>query len=109
MVEELLDRIVETGRLGIGDLRDALARNRLKLTDLSGPIQFFTGDPLIRINRQLAADLDGIYRRGEIYLRWLQRFTSLFFGTPVGRFLTLYLFLPVLGAFFILKGVNEVF
>ena len=107
LVEELLDLVSERGYLTIGDLRDALARNRLKLPDLAGPVTFFIGDPLIRLNRDLAARLDGIYRRGEIYLRWLQRFSSLFFATVVGRLLTLYLILPVLGAFFILKGVDE--
>jgi hypothetical protein len=34
--------------------------------------------------------LGGIYRRGEVYLRWLQRLTSLFFGNPVGRALMLF-------------------
>jgi hypothetical protein len=106
VVEELLDRVVETGRLAIGDLRDALARNRVKLPDLRGPVEFFRGDPLIRLNRRLAAGLDGIYHRGEIYLRWMQRLSSLFFGNPVGRVLTLYLILPVLGSLFILKGID---
>ena len=41
-----------------------------------------------------ADDLDGVYRRGEIYLRWLQRLSSAAFGTSVGRFLTLFLVLP---------------
>jgi hypothetical protein len=107
LVEELLDLVSERGYLTIGDLRDALARNQLKLPDLAGPITFFAGDPLIRLNRDLAARLDGIYRRGEIYLRWLQRLSSLFFATVVGRLLTLYLILPLLGAFFILKFIDE--
>src|SRR5205807_1971072 len=80
-------------------LREALARNRLKLPDLSGPGEFLLGDPLIRANRQLAVSLDGVYRRGEIYLRLLQRLSALAFGTAVGRFLTLYLILPFGGAF----------
>jgi hypothetical protein len=108
LVEELLDRVVARGFLTISDLRDALARNRLKLPDLRGPVEFFTGDPLLLANRQLAWNLDGVYRRGEIYLRWLQRFSSLFFGNPAGRFLTLYLILPVLGAFLILKGIDGI-
>ena len=37
LIEELLDRVVERGFLLIGDLRDAIARNRLKLPDLAGP------------------------------------------------------------------------
>jgi hypothetical protein len=108
LVEELLDLVVARGYLTLGDLRDALARNRVKLPDLVNPVEFLTGDPLLRANRQLARDLDGVYRRGEIYLRWLQRLSSLFFGNPVGRFLTLYLILPVLGAFFLLKGLEEI-
>ena len=47
LIEELLDRVVERGFLQIGDLRDAIARNRLKLPDLAGPATFFTGDRLI--------------------------------------------------------------
>ncbi len=107
LVEELLDLVGERGYLTLGDLRDALARNQLKLPDLAGPVTFFTGDPLIRLNRDLASRLDGIYRRGEIYLRWLQRLSSLFFGTVIGRFLTLFLILPLLGSFFLLKGIDE--
>ena len=107
LVEELLDLISERGYLTLGDLRDALARNQLKLPDLAGPVTFFTGDPLIRLNRDLTGRLDGIYRRGEIYLRWLQRLSSLFFATHVGRLLTLYLILPLLGSFFLLKFIDE--
>jgi hypothetical protein len=108
LVEELLDRVVERGFLLIGDLRDAIARNRLKLPDLAGPAEFFTGDRLIRANRRFAAALDGIYRRGEIYLRWLQRLSSLAFGTRVGRFLTRYLALPFGGAYLALEGTGYV-
>jgi hypothetical protein len=108
LVEELLDRVVGRGFLTFGDLRDAVARNQLKLPDLGGPVEFFTGDPLLRANRQLAYDLDGVYRRGEVYLRWLQRLSSLAFGTRVGRFLTDYLGLPFGGAFFVLMGIEAV-
>ncbi|MHB1422188.1 MAG: hypothetical protein ACYC3I_03110 [Gemmataceae bacterium] len=138
VVEELIDGVVEHGFLGMGDLRDAIARNRLKLPDLTGlsgaatvrertPVQaprsltvaalaplcrgiktFFLGDPLIRANRQLAADLDGVYHRGEIYLRWLQRFSAAAFGTHVGRFLTLYAALPFGCALAVLKVWDEV-
>ncbi|MFO0845965.1 MAG: hypothetical protein U0797_26885 [Gemmataceae bacterium] len=106
LVEELLDAIGQRGYLTLGDLRDALARNRLKLPDVNNPVEVLTGDELIRLNRVLAADLDGVYRRGEIYLRWLQRLSSVFFGNVVGRTLTLYLLLPLLGSLFILKGVE---
>ena len=108
IIEELLDRVVERGFLTMGDLRDAVARNRLKLADLSGPGEFFAGDPLLRANQKLAVSLDGVYHRGEVYLRGLQRVSSLAFGTRVGRLLTLYLILPLLGAFVALKAVQEV-
>ncbi|QJW93379.1 hypothetical protein [Frigoriglobus tundricola] len=51
--------------------------------------------------------LDGVYRRGEFYLRWIQRFVSVFFGTPWGRALTLYLALPFGGAFLGLMFAEE--
>jgi hypothetical protein len=94
LVEELLDLTVERGYLTIGDLRDALSRNNLKLPDLRGVREFVQGDPLIRTDRRLADALDGVYRRGEIYLRWLQRFSSLLFGTGAGRLVTRFLILP---------------
>jgi hypothetical protein len=108
LTEELLDRIVERGFLNIGDLRDAVSRNGLKLPDLGGVGQFFRGDKLLQIDRELAVTLDGVYRRGEIYMRWLQTFSSLAFGTVLGRLLMLYLVLPFGGAFVVLKGAQEV-
>jgi hypothetical protein len=108
LIEELLDRIVERRFLGMGELRDAIARNQLKLPDLAGPREFFLGDKLICANRQFADDLDGVYRRGEIYLRWLQRLSSAAFGTSVGRFLTLFLVLPFGGSYLALEGLHHV-
>jgi hypothetical protein len=108
LIEELLDRVVERGFLTMSDLRDALARNQLKLPDLRGPDEFILGDQLIRANRECAARVDGVYRRGEIYLRWLQRFSAAAFGTRTGRFLTRYLALPFGGAFVVLKGLVEI-
>ncbi|MFO0879845.1 MAG: hypothetical protein U0840_21065 [Gemmataceae bacterium] len=106
LVEEMLDDIVAHGYLTLGDQRDALARNRLKLPDIAGPVELVTGDPLLRVNQVLARDLDGVSRRGEIYLRGLQRLSSIFFGNPIGRWLTLYLVLPLVGSLFILKGIE---
>jgi hypothetical protein len=108
LVEELLDRVVEHGFLTMSDLRDALARNQLKLPDLAGVGEFFLGDRVIQANRSLAEALDGVYHRGEVYLRWLQRLSSTAFGTPVGRFLTRFLVLPFGGAFFVLMGLAEI-
>jgi hypothetical protein len=108
LVEELLDRALERGFLSMGDLRDAIARNRVKLPDLVNPVTFFLGDRVIRANRGMAAALDGIYRRGEIYLRWLQRLSSLLFGNPVGRFLVLYLVLPFGTSYMAIKAWEEI-
>jgi hypothetical protein len=107
LIEEMLDRIVERGFLTLGDLRDTLSRNQLKLPDLSGGAECLRGDPLIRLNRQLAVTLDGVYHGGEIYLRWLQRLSSLAFGTRPGRFLTRYIALPFGGAYLLLNGLGH--
>ncbi|VTT99399.1 Uncharacterized protein OS=Isosphaera pallida (strain ATCC 43644 / DSM 9630 / IS1B) GN=Isop_2506 PE=4 SV=1 [Gemmataceae bacterium] len=107
LVAELLDRVCASGYLRMGDLRDAIARNRLKMPDLRGPGEFVVGDPLLRADRALAVSLDGVYRRGEVYLRLLQRASSLFFATQVGRVLFLYLVLPCVGAFMVVIGGQE--
>src|SRR5206468_235839 len=44
---------------------------------------------------------------GELYLRWLQRFSSVAFGTAPGRWVTRYLALPFGGAFIALEGVQH--
>ena len=40
-------------------------------------------------------------------MRALQRGCSLFFGTPLGRLFTLYLALPILGAYVLIEGVHH--
>jgi hypothetical protein len=107
LTDELLDQAVHHGFLGIGHLRDAVSRNQLKLESLSGPRELLFGDPLLKADRRLGISLDGVYRRAEIYLRTLQRLSSVAFGTAPGRFLTLYLILPVGGAFVILEGLSH--
>ena len=107
LVAELLDRVCESGYLRISDLRDAVARNQLKLHDLAGPGEFVGGDALLRADTRMAYALDGVYRRGEFYLRWIQRFVSVFFGTRWGRALTLYVALPFGGAFLTLMFAEE--
>ena len=107
LVAEMLDRVCDKGHLRIGDLRDAIARNQLKIPDLKSPGEFFRGNALLRADVRLSYDLDGVYRRGEFYLRWLQRVSGLFFGTRFGRLLTLYLLIPFGGAFMALVAVKE--
>jgi hypothetical protein len=107
LVEELLDRIVERGFINMGDLRDALSKNHLKIADVSGVWEALRGNQLLRADRQLALALDGIYRPGAVYLRWPQRLSSLAFGTPIGRFLTQFVVLPYGGAFLAMEGLRQ--
>lgn len=108
LVEEVLDPIESRGFTRLGDLRDAASRGNLKLQDLTGATELIRGDRLLQVDRALAEVLDGVHRRGEVYLRGLQRFSALAFGTPVGRLLTLFFALPFGGAFVLLKGVEEI-
>ena len=107
LVEELLDQISERGFLTMGDLRDAISRNNLKLPDLAEPLDFLRGDQLLQADRRLAIALDGVYRHGEFYMRWMQRLSSLAFGTAVGRFLTRFVAVPFGGAYVALAGVHH--
>ena len=99
--------MVVRGYLNLSDLRDAIARNRLKMPDLASTYELFRGDRLIRANRRFAESLDGVYHRGEIYLRLLQRLNSVAFGTIIGRFVTRYFALPFGLAFVILEGLQH--
>ena len=45
LVEEWLDLVVDRGYLTLGDLRDGLARNQLKLPDLAGAVDLLHGRP----------------------------------------------------------------
>ena len=107
LVEELLDKIVERGFLTLGNLRDACSRSNLKVPDLAGPLEFCRGDRLLRTDSALAEELDGVYHRGEIYLRLLQRVSALAFATPWGRFFTLFVALPFGGTFVALEGLKH--
>ena len=95
MVREMLDRITTHGFLSFGELRDTISRNHLKLPDVNDPQQFFRGDALLQLDSRLADLMDGVYRRGEIYTRFLARGSSLLFGTWLGRHLTRMLLLPL--------------
>jgi hypothetical protein len=106
VIEELLDRITSYGFLTFGDLRDTISRNQLKLPDLTEADHFLRGDPLLRLDRRLSTLLDGVYRPSEFYMRWLERFTALNFGTTAGRFLTRHVTLPFGAAFAIVQTVQ---
>ncbi len=102
LVEELLDKLVERGYLSFTHVRDAVGRNGLKIADLGHWTEFWSGDRLLRLDRELAMHLDGVYRRAEVYLRFQHALSSLAFGTTGGRFFMRYLFLPFGGAVAIL-------
>ncbi len=106
MIEEILDRILDTGFLTFSDLRDTISRNQLKMPDLEDPQEFIRGDALRRLDRRLATLLDGVYRPSEIYMRWMEQFTSLGFGTRIGRVLTKYLTFPFGLAFLTLFAIQ---
>ncbi|HEY3788732.1 MAG TPA: hypothetical protein VGL71_07750, partial [Urbifossiella sp.] len=97
-VEELLDRISSAGFLAFGDVRDAIARGQMKLPDL-GPDERLHGDSLLKLDRTLRNTLDGVYRRAEVYTRWLERGTALNFGTETGRWITRNITVPFGAAF----------
>lgn len=107
MVEESLDCITERGYLTMGYLRDAISRNDLKLPDVSHPKDLILGDHLLRTDDKLDLTLDGVYRRGEFYLRFLQRISSVFFGTSAGRFFTQFVVIPFGGAVVIVGAVEH--
>jgi hypothetical protein len=107
-VAELLDKVCQRGFLRFGDLRDAIAKHGPKMSDLSGIREWTCGDALLRADRLLAHRLDGVYHRGELYLRMFQRMSSIGFGNRVGRWATLYLILPFLGAFLALEFTQHV-
>lgn len=106
MIEELLDRIISQGFFTFLDLRDTISGNQLKLPDLVDPHDFWRGDALLRLDRRLSTLLEGVYRHGEFYLRWLEGSGALFFGTPVGRFLTRNLVIPFGGAALLMEGIQ---
>lgn len=107
LIEELLDCIVRRGHLNMGDVRDAISRSQLKLSDLTLR-ELWVGDAILRADRRLNRLLDGVYRRGEFYLRGLQRLSSLGFGRVPGRFLIQYLVVPFGGAFLLLEAIRIV-
>lgn len=107
LIEELGDRVVQTGYLTMGMLRDTLSRNHLKLQDLTTPQQIWRGDQLLQCDRELATLLDGVYYRGEFYLRWLQGLSALAFGTYWGQRITQYLAIPFGAALVILEGLDH--
>ena len=107
MIEDALDCITDRGYLSMGYLRDSISRNDLKLPDLDEIRDIWKGDHLLRADDRLHLALDGVYRKGEFYLRWLQTTSSIFFGNRTGQFATLFLLIPFGGAIVIVEGVRH--
>lgn len=107
MVHELVDGVVDRGFCTLGSLRDAISRNQVKMPDLNDAREFFAGDPLLRADKLMSVNLDGVYQRGPWYLRWLQKANSLAYGIPWGRWLTKYIALPFGLSFLLLMFVEE--
>ncbi len=108
LVDELLDDVVHRGFESFGSVRDAISRNQVKLPDLASLSELISGDPLLRADRNLAAALDGAYRKAPSYLLAMQRLSAIAFGLPVGRALTLHVLLPFGGAWVLWKGLEHV-
>lgn len=108
LVEELLDRVVESSYLNMANLRDALSKNELKLPDVLSVADLAHGDRLLRADKKLDARLDGVYRRGAVYQRWPQTISSLAFGTRFGRFLTQHIALPFGGAYLAVEFILHI-
>ena len=86
LVEDALDCISERGYISMGYFRDAVSKNDLKLPDLNGFREAWSGDRLLKADERLDRVLEGVYRRGDFYLRWIQMISAMFFGTKLGRF-----------------------
>ncbi len=108
LIAELIDRLCERGFLRMSDLRDAIAQNALKLADVRGPIELFQGDNLLKMDARLSDELPGIYHKGEVYLRAIQRVSAVSFGTKAGRFLTRFVAIPFGGAFLGLEFLQHI-
>ncbi|HUG93648.1 MAG TPA: hypothetical protein VML55_22605 [Planctomycetaceae bacterium] len=73
-----------------------------------GALRWWRGDPLLRADRRLTILLDGVYRPGEFYLRFLQRLSAVGFGTWTGRFITRYVAIPFGGALMLIEFGKEI-
>ena len=103
--EELFETILRRWHLRFTDLRDAVARNELRLPD-PGWRELLLGDRLARFDRQASAALPGVYQPGEFYLKGLQQLSAPLFGASIGRAITRFLLFPFGVAFIGLEALN---
>ncbi len=102
--EELCDVILRRWHLRFTDLRDAVARNALRLPD-SGWRELAFGDRLAHFDRQARSALPGVYQPGEFYLKGLQQLSAPLFGSAPGRAMTRFFLLPFGIAFISLEAL----
>ena len=105
LLRELLDVVRRRRHLKFTDARDVVARNVLRLPDLSRE-ELLRGDRLARFDRSAARALPGVYRPGELYIKGLQQLGAPLFGTPRGRLLLRHLLLPAALGFLVLKTLD---
>ncbi len=84
LADTLGESIRNRWSLRFSDVRDLLARDILALPD-ARPSELLHGDRLTRFDRAAAQALPGVYRRGEPYVKGLQRLGAPVFGTAAGR------------------------
>ena len=102
--EELCEIILRRWHLRFTDLRDAVARNALRLPD-AGWRELILGDRLTHFDSQARAALPGVYQPGEFYLKGLQQLSAPLFGSAPGRAITRFLLLPFGIAFISLEAL----
>lgn len=103
--EELFATILRRWHLRFNDLRDAVARNELRLPDLRWR-ELALGDRLTHFDRQARIALPGVYQPGEFYLKGLQQLSAPLFGSAWGRLITRFLLLPFSIAFIGLEALR---
>jgi hypothetical protein len=107
LADSLAEIIGQRWHLRFSDVRDLLARDTLRLPDTSLR-EILWGDRLTRFDRAAALALPGVYRRGEIYVKGLQRLGAPLFGTPTGRLVLRLALGPWLAAYLGLMGMGLV-
>lgn len=103
--QELCDIIQQRCHLRFTDVRDAVARNALRLPDYTLR-DLWRGDRLAQFNRQARNVLPGVYQPGEFYLKGLQQASAPLFGSRPGRLVTRWLLLPFGIAFVSLEALH---
>ena len=107
LADSLVEIVRQRWHLRFSDVRDLLARDTLRLPDASLQ-EILRGDRLTRFDRAAALALPGVYRRGEIYIKGLQRLGAPLFGTPNGRLVLRLALGPWLAAYLGLIGMGLV-